>query len=149
MPVLPAGEQYAYGDAVPFLGTAAIFAYPGEGAELISISVNGEELDLSDDSDIIYYGDYFIDPVEGPIHVVAEFTGESTGVETAEISGSSVYAVAGGVQIEAAEATNVEVYSIAGTMVAEKVISGTTTIALEKGVYIVKAANEVVKVNVK
>ncbi|MBQ3555773.1 MAG: T9SS type A sorting domain-containing protein, partial [Bacteroidales bacterium] len=43
----------------------------------------------------------------------------------------------------------VSVYSIAGTLVAEKVISGTSTIALAKGVYIVKAADKVTKVIVK
>ncbi|MBP3353704.1 MAG: discoidin domain-containing protein [Bacteroidales bacterium] len=149
LPVSPAGEQYAYGDAIPFLGTAAIFVCPGEGAELISITVNGEELEVSEESDIIYYGDYFIDPVEGPIHVVAEFTGPTTGVEDAEISESSIYAVAGGVQVEVTEATTVEVYTIAGTLVSEQVVSEQTTIALQNGVYIVKAANEVVKVVVK
>ncbi|MBP3353703.1 MAG: T9SS type A sorting domain-containing protein, partial [Bacteroidales bacterium] len=84
-----------------------------------------------------------------PVHIEAVFTGQSTGVATAEATETSIYAVAGGVQVEVAEATAVEVYSIAGTIVAEKVITGTTTIALEKGVYIVKAANEVVKVIVK
>ncbi|MBR4118814.1 MAG: T9SS type A sorting domain-containing protein, partial [Bacteroidales bacterium] len=70
-------------------------------------------------------------------------------VESAEIAENTIYAVAGGVQVEVAEATNVEVYSIAGTLVAEKVISGTSTIALAKGVYIVKAADKVTKVVVK
>ena len=31
LPVSPAGEQYAYGTEIPFLGTAAIVAFPGEG----------------------------------------------------------------------------------------------------------------------
>ena len=144
-PVTPAGDQYAMWDEVGD-GGICIFAFPGAGAELLSLTIDGEEQDL--EGDLAEYGDIFWEPT-APVHIEAVFTGQSTGVATAEATETSIYAVAGGVQVEVAEATAVEVYSIAGTIVAEKVISGTATIALEKGVYIVKAANEVVKVVVK
>ncbi|MBP3354240.1 MAG: discoidin domain-containing protein [Bacteroidales bacterium] len=144
-PVTPAGDQYAMWDEVGD-GGICIFAFPGAGAVLESLTIDGEEQDL--EGDLAEYGDIFWEPT-APVHIEAVFTGQSTGVATAEATETSIYAVAGGVQVEVSEATAVEVYSIAGTIVAEKVISGTTTIALEKGVYIVKAANEVVKVVVK
>ena len=149
LPLSPAGEQYAYGDAIPFGGTAAIFPIAGDGDSLVSLTINDEEIEMSEEGDIAIYGDYFLDPVDAPIHVVAVFTGTSTGVESAEITETSIYAVAGGVQVEVAEATTVSVYSVAGTLVAEQQVSESAVIALEKGVYIVKAAEKVVKVVVK
>ena len=149
LPLSPAGVQYAYGDAIPFGGTAAIFPMAGDGDSLVSLTINDEEIEMSEEGDIAIYGDYFLDPVDAPIHVVAVFTGTSTGVESAEITETSIYAVAGGVQVEVAEATTVSVYSVAGTLVAEQQVSESAVIALEKGVYIVKAAEKVVKVVVK
>ena len=144
-PVTPSGDQYSMWDEVGE-GGICIFAFPGSGAVLESLTIDGEEQDL--EGDFAEYGDIFWEPT-APVHIVAVFSGISDGIESTEAATTSVYAVAGGVQVEAAETTKVEVYSIAGTMIAEKVISGTSTIALEKGVYIVKAANEVVKVVVK
>ena len=149
LPVSPDGYQYAYGEEVPFLSTLAIFPVAGEGDELISISINGEEYEVTEDSDVIYYGDIFIDPVEGPIHVEAVFSGVSTGVESAEVSETSIYAVAGGIVVEVAEAATASIYSIAGVLVSEQTVSDNATIAMEKGVYIVKVADKVAKVIVK
>ena len=144
-PVTPSGDQYSMWDEVGE-GGICIFAFPGSGAVLKSLTIDGEEQDL--EGDFAEYGDIFWEPT-APVHIVAVFSGISDGIESTEAATTSVYAVAGGVQVKVAETTKVEVYSIAGTMIAEKVISGTSTIALEKGVYIVKAANEVVKVVVK
>ncbi|MBR5533042.1 MAG: discoidin domain-containing protein [Bacteroidales bacterium] len=149
LPVSPDGEQYAYGEEVPFLGTLAIFARPGEGETLLSLTINGDEVDMSEDGDFMYYGDYFFDSVESAIHVVAEFTGTYTGVENAETAATKVYAVAGGIAVEVAEAANVQVYTIAGTLVSEQTVSEKATIAMTQGVYIVKVADKVSKVIVK
>ena len=149
LPLSPVGYQYAYGEEVPFLSTLAIFPVAGEGDKLVSISVNGEELEVSEESDIICFGDFFIDEVEGPVHVIAAFTGEYTGVEDAEVSETSIYSVAGGIVVEVAEATTASIYSIAGVLVSEQTVSDKATIAMEKGVYIVKVADKVAKVIVK
>ena len=149
LPVSPDGYQYAYGEVVPFLSTLAIFPVAGEGDKLVSISVNGEELEVSEESDIIYYGDFFFDEVEGPVHVIAAFTGEYTGVEDAEATETNVYAVAGGIVVEVAEAATASIYSIAGVLVSEQTVSDKATIAMEKGVYIVQVADKVAKVIVK
>ncbi|MBR4118813.1 MAG: T9SS type A sorting domain-containing protein [Bacteroidales bacterium] len=152
----PAGDQYSMFDEAPFDSNIAIFVFPGgeplsseNSNKLLSLTVNDEEIDLSEEGDLMMFGDVFIESIKGPQHIVAEFTGEWNSVESAEIAENTIYAVAGGVQVEVAEATNVEVYSIAGTLVAEKVISGTSTIALAKGVYIVKAEDKVTKVVVR
>ena len=144
-PVIPAGDQYAMWDEIES-ESVCIFIYPQAGEELLSLTINGEDHDFA--ADLEEYGDIFYEPTE-PLHIVAEFSGNWNSVESAEVVENTIYAVAGGVQVEVAEATNVEVYSIAGTLVAEKVISGTSTIALAKGVYIVKAAEKVTKVIVK
>ena len=149
LPLSPDGAQYAYGDEIPFGGTAAIFPIAGAGDELVSLTINGEEIDMTEEGDIAIYGDHFIDPVDAPIHVVAVFTGTSTGVESADVTETTIYAVASGVKVEVAEATTVSVYSIAGTLVAEQQVSESAVIALTKGVYIVKASDKVVKVVVK
>ena len=149
LPVSPDGYQYAYGEVVPFLSTLAIFPVAGEGDELISLSINGEDIEVSEESDIIYYGDFFFDEVEGPVHVIAAFTGEYTGVEDAEVSETSIYSVAGGIVVEVAEAATASIYSIAGVLVSEQTVSDKATIAMEKGVYIVKVAEKVAKVIVK
>ena len=152
----PDGEQYSMFDEAPFDSNIAIFVFPGReplssenSDKLLSLTVNGEEIDLSEDGDLMLYGDVYIENITGSQHIVAEFKGTSTGVEVADVAETSIYAVANGVQVEVAESTTVSVYSIAGTLVAEKVISGTSTIALAKGVYIVKAAEKVTKVIVK
>ena len=144
-PVLPAGIQYKMEDEVD--GDICIFAFPGAGAQLISLTIDGEEQDL--DADLAEYGDIYIEDLSVPTHIVAEFSGVSDGVETAEADAANVYAVAGGIMIESAEATAVEVYTIAGTMAQSQVVSGTAVISMEKGVYIVKVADKVVKVVVK
>ena len=149
LPLSPVGYQYAYGEEVPFLSTLAIFPVAGEGDELVSISVNGEELEVSEESDIINFGDFFIDEVEGPVHVIAAFTGDYTGVEDAEVSETSIYSVAGGIVVEVAETATASIYSIAGVLVSEQTVSDKATIAMEKGVYIVKVADKVAKVIVK
>ena len=143
----PDGSQYAYGDEIPFLTTAAIFAFPMGEDELTSLTINGEEIDL--DEMWYPYEDYFIDEVESKLHIVATFTGEGTGIEDAEADAASVYAVAGGIKVVTAEAANVSIYSIAGVLVSEQTVSETTTIAMEQGVYIVKVADKVEKVVVK
>ena len=146
LPVSPAGEQYAYGDEVPFLTSVAIFAYAKEGEELLALSINGDEIDLEAD---FYYGDYFISEIESALHIVATFTGEYWGVEEAEAETANVYAVADGIKVVTAEVANVSIYTIAGVLVSEQTVSETTTIAMEKGVYIVKVADKVAKVVVK
>ena len=146
LPVSPAGEQYAYGDEVPFLTSIAIFAYAKEGEELLALSINGDEIDLEAD---LYYGDYFISEIESALHIVATFTGEYWGVEEAEAETANVYAVADGIKVVTAEVANVSIYTIAGVLVSEQTVSETTTIAMEKGVYIVKVADKVAKVVVK
>ena len=146
-PLQPEGEQYAWGAELQFLGTAAIFAYPMGDDELVSLTINGEEIDLEES--IFLYGDYFIEEVEGPLYIVATFTGEGTGVETAEADAANVYAVAGGIKVATAEAATVSIYSIAGVLVSEQTVSETTTIAMEKGIYIVKVSDKVAKVAVK
>ena len=146
-PLQPDGEQYAWGTELPFLGTAAIFAYPMGDDELVSLTINGEEINL--DEEWYPYEDYFIDEVAKAIHIVATFTGEGTGIETAEADAANVYAVAGGIKVATAEAATVSIYSIAGVLVSEQTVSETTTIAMEKGIYIVKVADKVAKVIVK
>ena len=151
----PDGEQYSMWDEAPFESNLAIFVFPnckplseGQG-ELKSLTINGDEQDLSEDGDLMQYGDIYYEAVTGPVHIVAEFDGVSTGVESVETEATNIYAVAGGIVVEAAEATAVEVYTIAGTLAKSQVVSGVTTIAMEKGVYIVKAADKVAKVVVK
>ncbi|MBR2476247.1 MAG: discoidin domain-containing protein [Bacteroidaceae bacterium] len=144
-PAIPAGSQYAMWDEIEG-ESVCIFIYPQAGEELLSLTINGEGYDFA--TDLEEYGDIFYEPTE-PLNIVAEFSGTWNSVESTEVAETTIYAVAEGVQVETAEATNVEVYSIAGTLVAEKVISGTSTIALAKGVYIVKAADKVTKVVVK
>ena len=146
-PLQPDGEQYAWGTEIPFLGTAAIFAFPMGDDVLESLTINGEEIDLDE---LWYpYEDYFIEEVESKLHIVATFSGEGTGIEDAEADAASVYAVAGGIVVETAEAANVSIYSIAGVLVSEQTVSAKTTIAMEQGVYIVKVADKVAKVVVK
>ena len=144
-PVIPAGDQYAMSDEIEGDGVC-IFIYPQAGEELLSLTINGEDHDFA--ADLEEYGDIFYEPTE-PLHIEAEFSGVWNSVETSEVAETTIYAIVDGVQVEVLEATNVEVYSIAGTLVAEKVISGTSTITLAKGVYIVKAADKVTKVVVK
>jgi hypothetical protein len=146
-PLQPDGEQYAYGDEIPFLTTAAIFAFPMGEDTLESLTINGEEIDL--DEMWYPYEDYFIDEVDSKLHIVATFSGEGTGIEDAEADAASVYAVAGGIKVVTAETANVSIYSIAGVLVSEQTVSETTTIAMEQGVYIVKVADKVAKVVVK
>ncbi len=62
---------------------------------------------------------------------------------------ANVYAVADGIKVVTAEVANVSIYTIAGVLVSEQTVSETTTIAMEKGVYIVKVADKVAKVVVK
>ena len=144
-PVLPAGTQYNMWDEIE--GGICIFSFPGAGAKLISLTINGDEQDL--DADLAEYGDIYIEESVEPVHIVAVYSGVSNGVDTAETESANVYAVAGGIVVETAEATAIEVYTIAGTLAQSKVVSGTTTIAMEKGIYIVKVADKVVKVAVK
>ena len=142
-PVTPAGVQYKMWDEIE--GDLCIFVFPG--SPLLSITINGEAQDLN--ADLAEYGDIYIEAPTEPVHIVATFDGQSDGVEDAEAEKSAIYAVAGGIVVEAAEATAVEVYTIAGTLAKSQVVSGVTTIAMEKGVYIVKAADKVAKVVVK
>ena len=144
-PALPAGVQYGMEDEIE-VEAVYIFVYPQAGEELLSLTINGEDYDFS--TDMEEYGDIYYDVTE-PLHIEAKFSGVWDSVESAEVAETTIYAVAEGVQVEVAEPTTVSVYSIAGTLVAEKVISGTSTIALAKGVYIVKAAEKVTKVIVK
>ncbi|MBR4119043.1 MAG: discoidin domain-containing protein, partial [Bacteroidales bacterium] len=116
-PVIPAGDQYAMWDEIEG-ESVCIFIYPQAGEELLSLTINGDDYDFA--TDLEEYGDIFYEPTE-PLHIVAEFSGIWNSVESAEVAETTIYAVAGGVQVEVAEATNVEVYSIAGTLVAEKV----------------------------
>ena len=149
LPVQPAGEQYAYGDEIPFLTSYAIFVFPGEGEELLSLTINGEEYELYEDCDLFVFGDIYSDNIESATHIVATFTGEYTGVENAKATETNVYAVAGGIVVEVAEAATASVYSIAGVLVSEQTVSEKATIAMEKGAYIVKVADKVAKVIVK
>ena len=144
-PVTPAGFKYNMWDEIE--DGICIFSFPGAGSQLLSITINGDEQDL--EADMAEYGDIYVEAPSEPVHIVATFSGEGNGINDAEAETANIYAVAGGIVVEAAEAIAVEVYSIAGTMVAEKVVSGTSTIALAKGVYIVKAADKVTKVIVK
>ena len=144
-PALPAGVQYEMEDEIE-VEAVYIFVYPQAGEELLALTINGEDYDFS--TDMEEYGDIFYEPTE-PLHIEAKFSGVWDSVESAEVAETTIYAVAEGVQVEVAEPTTVSVYSIAGTLVTEKVISGTSTIALAKGVYIVKAADKVTKVIVK
>ncbi|MBO5721446.1 MAG: T9SS type A sorting domain-containing protein, partial [Bacteroidales bacterium] len=61
----------------------------------------------------------------------------------------NVFAVAGGIMVETVEAANVEVYTIAGVLVNAQTVSGSATIEMPQGVYIVKVADKVEKVIVK
>ena len=142
-PVTPAGSKYNMWDEID--GDLCIFVFPG--SPLLSLTINGEVQDLN--GDLAEYGDIYIEAPTEPVHIVAEFDGQGDGVEDAEAEKSAIYAVAGGIVVEAAEVTTVEVYTIAGTLAKSQVVSGVTTIAMEKGVYIVKAADKVAKVVVK
>ena len=142
-PVTPAGSKYNMWDEID--GDLCIFVFPG--SPLLSLTINGEAQDLN--SDLAEYGDIYIEAPTEPVHIVATFDGQGGGVEAAEAEKSAIYAVAGGIVVEAAEATTVEVYTIAGTLAKSQVVSGVATIAMEKGVYIVKVADKVAKVVVK
>ena len=142
-PVTPAGSKYNMWDEID--GDLCIFVFPG--SPLLSLTINGEVQDLN--GDLAEYGDIYIEAPTEPVHIVAKFDGQGDGVEDAEAEKSAIYAVAGGIVVEAAEVTTVEVYTIAGTLAKSQVVSGVTTIAMEKGVYIVKAADKVAKVVVK
>ena len=145
-PVEPAGFKYNMWDEVE--DGICIFSFPGAGSELISLTINGESQDLN--ADLAEYGDIYVESPSEPVHIVAVYSGQTPdGVETTEADATNIYAVAGGVVVEAAEATAVEVYTIAGTLAQSKVVSGVETIAMQKGVYIVKTAGKVLKVIVK
>ena len=114
---------------------------------MLSITINGVEQDL--EADMAEYGDIYVEAPVEPVHIVATFSGIGFGINDADAEATNIYAVAGGIVVEAAEATAVEVYTIAGTLAQSKVVSGVATIAMQKGVYIVKAADKVTKVIVK
>ena len=145
-PVTPAGYQYNMWDEVGETGVC-IFVFPMNGASLISLTINDKEQDL--DADLAEYGDIYIEDPSEPIHIVATFDGVGNGVESAEAAAINVFAVAGGIMVETVEAVNVEVYTIAGVLVNAQTVSGSATIEMPQGVYIVKAADKVAKVVVK
>ena len=145
-PVTPAGYKYNMWDEVGETGVC-IFVFPMNGASLISLTINDEEQDL--DADLAEYGDIYIEDPSEPIHIVATFDGVGNGVESAEAAAINVFAVAGGIMVETVEAANVEVYTIAGVLVNAQTVSGSATIEMPQGVYIVKVADKVEKVIVK
>ncbi|MBR5531789.1 MAG: hypothetical protein IKU59_00555 [Bacteroidales bacterium] len=151
----PDGEQYSMFEEAPFDSNIAIFVFPGdkslaEGAgELLSLTINGEEIDVTEDGDLMQYGDYYLEGITGPVHIVAEFDGVPSGVETTDVDDVNIYAVAGGVVVETSETANVEIYTIAGVLANAQAVSGTATVAMPQGVYIVKVADKVAKVIVK
>ena len=146
IPVTPAGYQYNMWDEVGETGVC-IFVFPMNGASLISLTINDKEQDL--DADLAEYGDIYIEDPSEPIHIVATFDGVGNGVESAEAAAINVYAVAGGIVVETAKPANVEVYTIAGVLVNAQIVSGSATIEMPQGVYIVKVADKVEKVIVK
>lgn len=151
----PDGEQYSMFEEAPFDSNIAIFVFPGdkslaEGAgELLSLTINGDEIDVTEDGDLMQYGDYYLEGITGPVHIVAEFDGVPSGVETTDVDDVNIYAVVGGVVVETSETANVEIYTIAGVLANAQAVSGTATVAMPQGVYIVKVADKVAKVIVK
>lgn len=80
-------------------------------------------------------------------HVNLKLSGVESNVVKVD---ADVKAIAGGIVINATEATNVNVYNFAGQAVKSATISnGTTTIALPRGMYIVRAGAKATKVVVR
>lgn len=80
-------------------------------------------------------------------HINLELSGVETNVVKAE---ADVKAIAGGIVVNATEATNVNVYNFTGQAVkATTVGNGATTIALPRGMYIVRAGAKATKVVVR
>lgn len=74
---------------------------------------------------------------------------ETSGVDSM-VAGTTVKAVAGGIEVTVSEAAEVNVYTAAGQVVSmENVAEGTTTVSVPAGFYIVRAGNTVAKVIVK
>lgn len=71
-----------------------------------------------------------------------------TSINDNEADNTVVVPVAGGIRVTTA-AGNVTVYNISGQVVAERAIEGTDEIRTEKGLYLVRINNEVVKVVVE
>lgn len=141
----PAGTQYGQGSAATYGTNIYIFPFEENGT-VESILVNGEECiyDITIDgySSVEY-------TVLAPISIVAVFSGETTGIESADADAVSVYTVSGGVKVITSAATAVEVYTITGSQIVSVQVSGAETIALEAGIYLVKAEGKVSKVIVK
>ncbi len=77
----------------------------------------------------------------------------TTGITTTEASNNStmkVVATNGGIVVFGADGSNVQVFSLSGQLVASKsIVSGDKSIALPPGIYMVKTANDIVKVVVR
>lgn len=74
------------------------------------------------------------------------FGGISSGISTTETADDArIWAVSGAVKISVASPTSVAVYNVAGQIVAKRIVTDETTIALPAGFYIVNGKKVVVK----
>lgn len=139
----PDGVQYSNGDEIPN-GFMYLFVYPENGETVQSITINGAPADLGD---LETYGNIEISVV-GNIDIVAEFSGETTGVEDASAdAGLKIYSVKGAVIIDSEEVVSADIYTASGTLVRSvTAISGNNQIALPSGFYMVKVGTTTQKV---
>ena len=144
LPLTPMGVQYNQNDILEYESYIYIFPYVING-DLTDLEINGELIDLEENYDI--YGDIEW-AVTGPVHIKAIIQ-VGIGVEESDVNTNSIYAVEDGICVEAEDDTQVEIYSATGVMLANKAISGKTTIEMSEGIYIVKVGDQVTKVVVK
>lgn len=87
------------------------------------------------------------------LHKIAQYypSKSSTSNETiAPESKVKVFAIGGALQIQTAQSTHVQVYAINGRCYYNAIVNGTATVAnLPAGIYVVRANDRVVKVNVR
>ena len=146
-PVDPDGEQYGMEDLLPYGENVYIFVYPYNGSTLQSLLVDGEE--KFDHPDLIEYGD-LERGVANPIHIKAVFSGVSTGVENSvSEAGVKVYGVSGGIVINSESAVTAEIFTAGGELIATPSVSGSSTVSVASGFYIVRVNGASYKVSVK
>ncbi|MEG2164479.1 MAG: hypothetical protein RRY55_08415, partial [Bacteroidales bacterium] len=148
LPYTPAGTKYKNGDLVPFGGNMYLFVFPYNGNKLESLKVDGVVPDNM--PDLEGYGDLELQ-VGASMRIEVVFSGVSTGLEASEAStsGIKVYGVQGGITINSEAAVTADVYTAGGELIATPSVSGSTTVSISSGFYIVRVNGAAYKVMVK
>lgn len=130
-----AGNQYVTGSKVEKWLPLTVNAQPAEGYKLYSLQLN-------DDEPILGTNKFEMPGIYTKLQV--RFA-PASGIEDAEAAGMEIHAVSGAVVLSAAQA-DATVFNAAGMLVASAAVSGSETIALSSGVYIVKMVADGVQI---